>query len=155
VADSWTLRAAQGTGAKYTDQIQVSAPNAWFSTLAAFTFGCDFVAQSATASATPTDPNCENIQVDVTGVLTFSPSPGGTVTYYWLRDGEVQPTQTFTLQPGATSATVTDTWYLDGVNYGYHNDILRVTAPTAIGSNQATFFSTAADDTSAGRQRFA
>jgi hypothetical protein len=140
VADSWTLQAAQGTGAKYTDQIQVSAPNAWFSTLAAFTFGCDFVAQSATASM-PT-PSCNDTQVVATGVLTFSPSPGGTVTYYWLRDGEFQQeTQTFTLRPGATSAKVTDTWTLpDDVSFGPHTDVVTLTAPNAIGSNQATFF---------------
>jgi hypothetical protein len=139
VADSWTLQAAQGSGAKYTDQIQVSAPNAWLSTLAAFTFGCDFVAQSATASM-PT-PSCNDTQVVATGVITFSPSPGGTVTYYWLRDGERQPTQTITVQPGATSVTVTDVWTFPPFPpFGDNTDVVKVTAPNAITSNQATFF---------------
>lgn|GEM_PF-4413727 len=142
VADSWTLQAAQGTGAKYTDQIQVSAPNAWFSTLAAFTFGCDFVAQSAMASVAPTDPNCDDNQVVATGVITFSPSPGGTVAYYWLRDGELQqPTQTITVKPGATSVTVTDFWTFPPFPFfGDNTDVVKVTAPNAITSNQATYF---------------
>jgi len=87
VTDSWTLQAAQGTGAMYTDQIQVSAPNARLSTRARFTFGCQFLAQGATASANPTVPACNDTQVIVTGVITFSPSPGGTVTYHWTRNG--------------------------------------------------------------------
>jgi hypothetical protein len=134
VADSWTLQAAQGTGATYTDQIQVSAPNAWFSTLAAFTFGCQFVAQSATASAQPPAPTCTDSQVDVIGVITFSPSPGGTVTYFWTRDeSPPQDAQSFTLQPGATSAIVKDTWTLNSdLPSGPHTDVLTVTAPNGV-----------------------
>jgi hypothetical protein len=141
VADSWTLQAAQGTGAKYTDQIQVSAPNFWFSTFAEFTFGCDFVAQSVTASVAPTVAICGDKKVVATGDITFSPSPGGTVTFYWVRDGESQQeTQTFTLQPGATSATVTDTWTIpDQVFPGDHFDAVTLTAPNAITSNQVMF----------------
>jgi hypothetical protein len=139
VADSWTLQAAQGTGAQYTDQIQVSAPNIWFSTRAQFTFGCRFVAQSATASM-PT-PSCNDTQVDATGVITFSPSPGGAVTYYWVRDGISQPTQTFTLRPGATSATVTDVWTFPPFPpFGNNSDVVNVTAPNTVTSNPATFF---------------
>jgi hypothetical protein len=144
VADSWTLQAAQGTGAQYTDQVWVSAPNVWFSTLAGFTFRCDFVAQSASASADPVHPGCTG-QVVVTGVISFSPSPGGTVTYHWVRDEDIQPnpqpTQSFTLQPGATSATVTDIWNLPSdPSYYQSTDVVTVTAPNAITSDQAIFF---------------
>jgi hypothetical protein len=139
VTDSWTLQAAQGTGARYTDQIQVSAPNARSSTLATFTFGCQFVAQSASASANPTVPACTDTQVVVTGVITFSPSPGGTVTYHWIRNGSSQSTQTFTLAPGETSATVTDFFSLSLANFGTNTDAVTLTTPNAITSNQATF----------------
>jgi hypothetical protein len=138
VTDSWTLQAAQGTGAQFTDQIQVSAPNAWFSTRAAFTFGCAFVALSASASM-PT-PSCSDTQVDATGIITFSPSPGGTVTYQWARNSDPPlPPQTITLQPGATSATVTDSWSLPDSAQLNNTDVVMVTAPNAITSNQATF----------------
>ena len=139
MTDSWTLQAAQGTGATYTDQIQVSAPNARLSTRAQFTFGCQFVAQGATASANPTVPACNDTQVVVTGVITFSPSPGGTVTYHWTRNGVSQLTQTFTLAPGATSATVTDFFSLSLANFGTNTDFVTLTTPNAISSNQATF----------------
>jgi hypothetical protein len=139
VTDSWTLQAAQGTGATYTDQIQVSAPNARLSTRAQFTFGCQFVAQGATASANPTVPACNDTQVVVTGVITFSPSPGGTVTYHWTRNGVSQPIQTFTVAPGATSATVTDFFSLSLANFGTNTDFVTLTTPNAITSNQATF----------------
>jgi hypothetical protein len=140
VTDSWTLQAAQGTGARYADHIQVSAPNTQSSTLATFTFGCDFVAQSVSASAAPLHAGCNDTQDIVTGVITFSPSPGGTVTYRWTRDGvSPQPTQTFTLTPGATSASVTDIWNLAAVPFGSHSDVVTLTAPNALTSNQALF----------------
>jgi hypothetical protein len=140
LTDSWTLQAAQGTGATFTDQIQVSAPNTRLSTLAQFTFGCQFVAQAAKATANPTVATCNDTQVVVTGVLTFSPSPGGTVTYQWTRDGvSSQPTQTFTLAPRATSANVTDVWNLSAVPIGSHADMVTLTAPNAITSNLAQF----------------
>jgi hypothetical protein len=141
VADSWTLQAAQGTGAQYTDQIQVSAPNIWFSTRAQFTFGCRFVAQSATASAAPTRAGCNDTQDVVTGVITFSPSPGGTVTYQWAHNGGPPlPPQTFTLQPGATSATVTDIWPLPDNAQFNNTDSLTLTAPNPITANPPAAF---------------
>jgi hypothetical protein len=140
VTDSWTLQAGQGTGATYTDQIQVSAPSARLSTQAQFTFGCQFVAQGATASANPTIPTCNDTQVIVTGVITFSPSPGGMVAYHWTHNGgPPEPTQTFTLAPGATSATVTDFFSLSLANFGTNTDFVTLTTPNAISSNQATF----------------
>jgi hypothetical protein len=139
VTDSWTLRATQGTGATYTDQIQVSAPNTRLSTLAQFTFGCQFVAQSASALASPAIPACTDTEVDVTGVITFSLSPGGTVSYHWTRNGISQATQTFTLAPGVTSATVTDIFSLSQANFGTNTDSVTLTAPNALTSNEATF----------------
>jgi hypothetical protein len=139
ITDSWTLHAAQGTGATYTDQIRVSAPNSLFSRKAAFTFGCQFVALSASTSVDNSDATCLS-QVVFTGVITFSPSPGGPVTYYWERDdGNNQTPVTITVAPGATSVSVTDTWDLVGLPYGTHQDILRITAPNAIFSDPTTF----------------
>jgi hypothetical protein len=139
ITDSWTLHAAQGTGATYTDQIRVSAPNALFSKNATFTFGCQFVALSASTSVDHSDATCLS-QVVFTGVITFSPSPGGPVTYYWERDdGNNQTPVTITVAPGATSMPVTDTWDLVNVPFGTHQDILRITAPNAIFSDPTTF----------------
>jgi hypothetical protein len=142
VGDTWTLTAAQGTGATYADKIQVSAPNVWFSTPGTFAYTCQLRVQSISASANPTffDACAASGSITFTATLTLSPSGGGSVTYYWVRDGGGLATRTVMIAPGATATTVTDVWswvYPDGPSTGDHYEQLVAMAPNSVASNQA------------------
>jgi hypothetical protein len=141
VSDMWTLGAEQGTGATYADQVQVSTPNVWYSTLGAFAYTCQLQVQSITASASsPTFEVCVRPgRLSWSATLSVSPSPGGVVTYYWVRDTNNLARQTVMIPPGATTTTVTDIWSWDypEPSPGDHYEQMVVTAPNSIASNQA------------------
>lgn len=80
----------------------------------------------------------EQRDITFTAALTVSPSPGGPVTYHWVRDGMTLMPQTVTIAPGATTATVTDVWnWTYFGSPGDHYEQMVVTAPNSRASNQA------------------
>jgi hypothetical protein len=144
VSDSWTLPAAQGTGATYTDQIVVTAPNTWYSTQGAFGFTCQVHVASITATANPTALQCVQIgTVTFTATLALSPNGGGDVTYVWWRDGSPESgPQALHIAPGQTTATLTDLWSGNAdspLPTGTHQEQLVVSTPNQVSSNAPTF----------------
>jgi hypothetical protein len=139
------LSAGLGNGNTYWVELRTTAPNALTSSHANYTFQCQFAALSASVAVNPTSATCTlgvctHDTFAFTGTVNVAPSPGGTITYHWVRsDGATGPVQTLTVPAGASSVPVNDgeSWTTTKCNSQWEQMI--ITAPNSVLSNQATF----------------
>ncbi|GAC1455015.1 MAG: hypothetical protein PVSMB4_15550 [Ktedonobacterales bacterium] len=93
------------------------------------------------SSATPSSlARTSNSPTCITGTVQVAPSPGGTITYHWVRsDGATGPDQTLTVPAGVSSVPVHDGESWTTTTCNSHWEQLIITAPNSVLSNQATF----------------
>ena len=139
------LSAGLGNGHAYWVEVQTTAPNTLISVHANYSFQCQFAALSASVAVNPSSATC-TLGVCTHDIFAFmaavqvAPSPGGTITYHWVRsDGATGPDQTLTVPAGASSVPVHDGESWTTTTCGSHWEQLIITAPNSVLSNQATF----------------
>lgn len=150
VSTSWTLGADGNTYEGLWQQIKVTAPTEMLSNKAEFDLVCDAKAIGITAAVnligdSEVTAECPK-KFDFEGTITVDAPT--TVTYTWLRsDGATAPEETLVFEE-AGSATVNTSWTLGGGGNTYEGywQQLKVIAPTAVLSNQATFDLTCLED---------
>lgn len=150
VTYTWTLPASGGTGTTFSISMKTLSPQVVTSPTATFTYTCARQVRSISACVTLNSPCSTQLTkcgsgskiFIFTAAITLTPGPGSqNIIYVWKRsDGTKGTRTTVTVPANQSSVTVTDSWSLnDPIPAGTYWEIVSVSAPNNVTSNQPTF----------------